>query len=87
MAAKAKNRARRVSGKLMEDLLKDLCNRLQEQVNIAEALEAAARPHGDVTVVEYPMLKVLELAAGQHAQALRQATGFAEIIRDRRAGN
>jgi hypothetical protein len=54
-------------------------------MDIAEALEAAARP-SDVTVAEYPMLKVLELAAGQHAQALRQITGFAQIIRDRQAG-
>jgi hypothetical protein len=61
-----------------------LCRRLQDQVNIAEALEAAARPHDDVTVSEYPMLKVLELAAAQHAAELRQVTGLAKIISERR---
>jgi hypothetical protein len=50
----------------------------------AEALEAAARPHDDVTVSEYPMLKVLELAAAQHAAELRQVTGLAKIISERR---
>jgi hypothetical protein len=58
--------------------------RTQDQVNIAEALEAAARPHDDVTVSEYPMLKVLELAAAQHAAELRQVTGLAKIISERR---
>jgi hypothetical protein len=82
-----KIRTPRVSGKLTGKMLEDLCRRLQDQVNIDEALEAAARPHGDVIVAAYPMLKVLELAAGQHALALRQATGFAEMIRDRQAGN
>lgn len=53
-------------------------------MNIAEALEAAARPHDDVTVSEYPMLKVLELAAAQHAAELRQVTGLAKIISERR---
>ena len=86
MAKKAKTRARRISGKLLEELLKDLCNRLQEQVNIAEALEAVARPPGTVIVAAYPMLKVLELAAGQHAQTLRRVTGLSEIIRARQAG-
>ena len=84
MAKKAKSRAPRVSGKLIGKMLEDLCRRLQDQVNIAEALEAAARPHDDVTVSEYPMLKVLELAAGQHAAKLRQVTGFAKIISESR---
>jgi hypothetical protein len=83
MAKKAKIRAPR-AGKLTGKMLEDLCERLQEQVNIAEALEIAARPHGDVTVAAYPMLKVLELAAAQHAEALRQATRFAKIISERR---
>jgi hypothetical protein len=74
----------RVSGKLIGKMLEDLCRRLQDQVNIAEALEAAARPHSDVTVCEYPMLKVLELAAAQHAAELRQVTGLAKIISERR---
>ena len=80
MAAKKKQRAPRVTRKLTAKMLEDLCRRLQEQVNIAEALGAAARPPSDATVREYPMLKVLELAAAQHAQALRQVLGFAEII-------
>jgi hypothetical protein len=83
MAAKAK---KRLSSKLVSQVLEDLCKRQQKQTDIADALEAAARPHGDVTVAAYPMLKVLELAAGQHAQGLRQVTGFAQIIRDRQAG-
>lgn len=84
MAKKAKSRATRVSGKLIGKMLEDLCKRLQDQVNIAEALEAAARPRGDVTVSEYPMLKVLELAAAKHAETLRQVTGLAEIISEMR---
>jgi hypothetical protein len=84
MAKKAKSRAPRVSGKLIGKMLEDLCRRLQDQVNIAEALEAAARPHSDVTVGEYPMLKVLELAAAKHAAELRQVTGLAKIISERR---
>ena len=80
----SKNRASRRSGKLTGKMLEDLCRRLWEQVNIAEALEAAARPHSDVTVGEYPMLKVLELAAAKHAEALRQVTVFAKIISERR---
>jgi hypothetical protein len=84
MAKKAKSRAPRVSGKLIGKMLEDLCKRLQNQVNIAEALEAAARPHSDVTVCEYPMLKVLELAAAQHAAELRQVTGLAKIISEKR---
>jgi hypothetical protein len=63
MATKAKKRTPRSSGKLTGKMLEDLCRRLQDQVNIAEALEAAARPHDDVTVSEYPMLKVLELCS------------------------
>jgi hypothetical protein len=54
MAKKAKSRAPCVSGKLIGKMLEDLCRRLQEQVNIAEALEAAARPHRDVLVAAYP---------------------------------
>jgi hypothetical protein len=84
MAKKAKSRAPRVSGKLIGKMLEDLCRRLQDQVYIAEALEAAARPHGDVTVGEYPMLKVLELAAAKHAEALQQVTLLAKIISERR---
>jgi len=82
--AKAKKRTPRSSGKLTGKMLEDLCRRLQDQVNIAEALEAAARPHCDVTVGEYPMLKVLELAAAKHAEELRQVTGLAKIISERR---
>jgi hypothetical protein len=81
---KPKSRAPRVSGKLIGKMLADLCERLQKQVDIAEALEAATRPHGDVTVAAYPMLKVLELAAAQHAEALRQVTFFAKIISEKR---
>jgi hypothetical protein len=84
MAKKAKSRAARVSDKLIGKMLEDLCKRLQDHVNIAEALEAAARPHGDVTVSEYPMLKVLELASAKHAETLRQVTGLAEIISEMR---
>ena len=40
--AKSKNR-RADTGKLIGEMLEDLCRRLQEQVNIAERLEAAAR--------------------------------------------
>ena len=74
----------RVSGKLIGKMLEDLRRRLQEQLYIAEALEAAARPHSDVLVGAYPMLKVLELAAAKHAEALRQLTHLAEIISERR---
>jgi hypothetical protein len=84
MAKKAKSRAPRVSGKLIGKMLEDLCRRLQDQVNIAEALEAAARPHGEVLAGAYPMLKVLELAAAKHAAELRQVTGLAKIISERR---
>jgi hypothetical protein len=85
MAKKAKKPpAPRRSGKLTGKMLEDLCKRLWDQVIIAEALEAAARPHSDVTVCEYPMLKVLELAAAKHAETLRQVTVLAEIISKRR---
>jgi hypothetical protein len=84
MATKAKKRTPRSSGKLTGKMLEDLCRRLQDQVNIAEALEAAARPHSDVTVGEYPMLKVLELAAAWHAEELRQVTLLARIVSKRR---
>jgi hypothetical protein len=87
MAKKAKIRARRISSNLMAGLLKDLCNRLQEQAAVAEALADVARPPGTVIAATYPMLKVLELAACQHAQTLRQVAVLAEIVRDRQAGN
>jgi hypothetical protein len=74
----------RVPGKFIGKMLEDLCSRLSEQVNIAEALEAAARPHSEVLAGAYPMLKVLELAAAQHAADLRQVSGFAKIISERR---
>jgi hypothetical protein len=84
MAKKAKSRAPRVSGKLIGKLLEDLCGRLQDQVYIAEAIEAAARPRDDTLVAAYPMLKVLELAAAKHAEDLRNVSGFAKIISERR---
>jgi hypothetical protein len=71
---------------LIGKMLEDLCRRLQGQVNIAEALEAATRshdPHGEV-IVAASMLRVLELAMAHHAEALRQITYFAKIIGERR---
>jgi hypothetical protein len=84
MATKARKRMPRSSRKLNGKMLEDLCRRLQDQVNIAEALEAAARPHRDVTVGEYSMLKVSELAAAKHAEGLRRVTDLAKIISERR---
>jgi hypothetical protein len=83
MAAKKKQRAPRLTRKLTAKMLEDLCRRLQVQVNIAEVLEAAARPRADTAVDAFPMLKVLELAAGEHAQRLASIAGLAEIISKR----
>jgi hypothetical protein len=84
MAKEMKKPAPRRSGKLTGKMLADLCRRLQEQVNVAEALAAVARPHGDIPVCEYNMLKVLELAAARHAEALGLVAGLAKIISERR---
>jgi hypothetical protein len=73
----------RVTRKLTAKMLQDLCRRLQEQSFVAEALETACRPRADTTVAAFPMLKVLELAAGEHARSLCQIAGFAEIISKR----
>lgn len=41
---------------------------------------SAAAPTGQTLHGEYPKLKVIELAAGAHLSALRQATEFARVI-------
>jgi hypothetical protein len=83
MAAKKKQRAPRVTRKLTAQMLQDLCRRLDEQSFVAEALETAARPRADTVVSAFPMLKVLELAAADHARTLSQIAEFAKIISKR----
>jgi hypothetical protein len=84
MAKKAKTRVPRVSGKLTGMMLQDLCKRLEKQLSVAEALRDVAAPHGGTMSGAWPMLKVLELAAAEHAQSLAQITMFAKIISERR---
>jgi hypothetical protein len=83
MVRKKKQRAPRMTRKLTAKMLQDLCRRLEEQSFVAEALETGARPHADTVVAAFPMLKVLELAAAEHARTLSQIAGFAKIISER----
>ncbi len=77
---------RPISRKTISKLLVDLCQRLKEQTEIAHAITKATAPNGQTLMGAFPMLKVLELAAEAHLSGLHNATGFAEIIRDRSVG-
>jgi hypothetical protein len=64
----------------MERMLTDLCDRLQKQVWIAEAIAKASAPTGDTLMGAWPMAKVIELAATAHLADLQKATEFARLI-------
>jgi hypothetical protein len=81
MPRKAKKRAPRVTRKLTAKMLQDLCRRLDEQSCVAEAF--AARPRADTIAAAFPMLKVLELAAAEHARSLSSIALLAKITSER----
>ena len=66
----------------LAELLKDLCERLGRQVEIAEALAKASAPTGETLMAAFPMLKVIELAADSHATSLRSVRLFAGIVHE-----
>jgi hypothetical protein len=76
----SKKNPRRMPRSMIEKMLTDLCERLKQQVNIAEAIANVATPTGETLWGAYPMLKVIELAAKANASDLQQAAEFAKII-------
>jgi hypothetical protein len=68
---------------MIEKMLTDLCGRLDEQVQIAQAIAKASAPTSDTLWGAWPMAKVIELAATAHLSDLRQATEFAKLINDK----
>ncbi len=75
-----KKASTRLSRSTLEHMLADLCQRLDDQCWIADALEKAASPTGETLSAAWPMLKVIELAAAAHASKLRVARDFARLI-------
>jgi hypothetical protein len=73
-------RMRRLSRSVIEEMLTDLCHRLEKQVWTADAIARAVAPSGDTCVCGYPKLRVIELAAATHLADLQQAAKFAELI-------
>jgi hypothetical protein len=65
---------------MIEKMLTDLCGRLDQQVQIAQAIAKASAPTDSTMWGAWPMLKVIELAATAHLSDLRQATEFAKLI-------
>lgn len=84
---KQKRRARPMSRRVLDELLNQLCQRLERQGEVAEALSRAAKPVGETTEASWPMLEVIALATEAHARSLRSATELAKLIAERVSPN
>jgi hypothetical protein len=85
MIARKKKQAppRRLSRRVLAQMLADLCGRLKEQVEVAEAIAKVAAPTDQTISGAWPMLKVIEIAAIAHESDLRQAHEFAKLFCDK----
>lgn len=70
----------RLSRAELANLLSDLCDRLDAQVWIVDAIVKAVAPTDETKMGAWPMRKVIELAANAHLSDLRLATQFARAI-------
>jgi hypothetical protein len=68
---------------MIAQLLTDLCNRLEKQVWIADAIGKASAPTSDTLARAWPMAKVIELAATAHFSDLREVKEFADLINEK----
>jgi hypothetical protein len=76
-------RAPRPSRAALEKMVADLTDVVLEQVFIAEAIQKAAAPSDETLAGAFPMLKVLELAAGVHLGEMWKIHERADAIRGR----
>ena len=82
-AAKRAASQSRLPRSILEKMMTNLCGRLDEQAQIAQAVALAAAPCGSTVFGEWPRLKVLQLAADVHFRGLQEAARFAKLIHER----
>jgi hypothetical protein len=81
--AKTKRESRPLSRPLLNKLLRDLVERADRQVEVAEAIATTNTPNSQHTVKEIQLRTVFGLLLSTQLEGLRDVAGFARLIHDR----
>jgi hypothetical protein len=71
---------RRLPRSLLEKMLCDLVGRLDQHLNMVEAIDTANTPNGLHTVIEHRLRTVFGILLDSQLHSLRDIVGFAHII-------
>ena len=81
---KAKASARRLSRPLLDQMLRDLTERIEKQVLIAQAIYDTNKPYDDhMMAIEHRLRTVFGLQLECHLRGLRDVRGLAKLLCER----